>query len=151
MQPHMTIVAITNAAHHIAEPDWLKQSEAVHRQLRPQLPADYVGRMREIFAGGAEMVICVRDGKVCGIAVFRVLEKTFSGRELYCDDLVADESTRSTGVGHLLIAHLESVATERGCDTLELDSGVQRQQAHKFYFREGMTIPSFHFSKSLKQ
>jgi len=50
-----------------------------------------------------------------------------------------------------LIAHLESVATERGCDTLELDSGVQRQQAHKFYFREGMTIPSFHFSKSLKQ
>ena len=147
----MNIVAITNAAHDIAEPNWLKRSEAVHRQLRPQLPGDYVGRMREVFAGGAEMAVCVRDGKVCGIAVFRVLEKTFSGRELYCDDLVADESTRSTGVGHLLIVHMEAVAVERGCDTFELDSGVQRQQAHKFYFREGLTIPSFHFSKSLKK
>ena len=79
----MNIVAITNAAREIVEPDWLKRSEAVHRQLRPQLPGDYVGRMREVFAGGAEMAVCVRDGKVCGIAVFRVLEKTFSGRELY--------------------------------------------------------------------
>ena len=147
----MIIVAITNAAHEIAEPDWLKRSEAVHRQLRPHLPADYVGRMREIFAGGAEMAVCVSDGRVCGIAVFRVLEKTFSGRELYCDDLVAEQSTRSTGVGHLLIVHMEAVAAQRGCNTLELDSGVQRQQAHKFYFREGMTIPSFHFSKSLKK
>jgi hypothetical protein len=28
---------------------------------------------------------------------------------------------------------------------VHLDSGVQRQHAHRFYFREGMTITSFHF------
>ena len=46
---------------------------------------------------------------------------------------------------------METLAIERGCDTFSLDSGTQRTQAHKFYFREGMTINSFHFSKTLKK
>ena len=147
----MKIVTITNAVHEIVELEWLKQSEAVHRQLRPQLPADYVGRMREVLGAGADMAVGVRDHKVCGITVFRILEKTFSGRELYCDDLITDEALRSSGVGHALLRHMEAVAIERHCDFLGLDSGTQRQQAHKFYFREGLTVPAFHFSKPLKK
>jgi hypothetical protein len=30
-----------------------------------------------------------------------------------------------------------------------LDSGTQRQQAHRFYFREGMLATAFHFVKKL--
>ncbi len=147
----MKIISITNAVHDIIELEWLKQAESVHRQLRPLLPPDYVARMREIFASGADMAICVRDEKVCGITVFRILEKTYSGRELYCDDLITDETLRSIGVGHALIAHMKAVAAERGCDCLALDSGTQRHQAHKFYFREGLTVPAFHFSKSINK
>ena len=147
----MKIIAITNAVHDIIELEWLRQSESVHRQLRPLLPPDYVGRIREVFASGADMAVCVRDEKVCGITVFRIIEKTYSGRELYCDDLVTDESMRSTGIGHALMVYMEQVADARGCDCLALDSGTQRQQAHKFYFREGLTVPAFHFSKSIKK
>ncbi len=147
----MKIISITNAVHDIIEREWLTHSEAVHRQLRPSLPVDYVGRMREVFASGADMAVCVRDDKVCGVTVFRILEKTYSGRELYCDDLITDEALRSTGVGHALIAYMEKVANEHSCDCLALDSGTQRQQAHKFYFREGLTVPAFHFSKPLKK
>ena len=147
----MKIIAITNAVHDIIELEWLRKSESVYRQLRPQLPLDYVGRMREVFASGADMAVCVRDEKVCGITVFRIIEKTYSGRELYCDDLVTDESMRSTGIGHALMVYMEQVADARGCDCLALDSGTQRQQAHKFYFREGLTVPAFHFSKSIKK
>lgn len=147
----MKIIAITNAAHDIVKLEWLTQSEAVHRQLRPQLPVDYLRRMREVFGSGADMAVCVRDHKVCGITVFRILEKTYSGRELYCDDLITDEALRSTGVGHALVGYMEAVAVDRGCDCLALDSGTQRQQAHKFYFREGLTVPAFHFSKPLKK
>lgn len=147
----MKIIRITNAVGEIIELEWLHRAERVHRQLRPQLPADYVARMKQVFAGGGEMSVCVRDETVMGITVFRVQEKTFSGRELYCDDLVTDETQRSGGVGHLLMQHMEALAEERGCDVLALDSGCQREQAHKFYFREGMTIPSFHFSKPLKK
>lgn len=147
----MKIIPITNAIGEIIELEWLQLAEGVHRQLRPNLPSDYVGRMREVFASGAEMSVCVGEGRVRGITVYRVLEKTFSGRELYCDDLVTDEAERSTGVGHRLMQHMETVAALRGCDCLALDSGCQRQQAHKFYFREGLTIPSFHFSKKIQK
>ena len=145
------VIPVTDERGAIARPELLAAAESVHRQLRPQLPASYVPRMKEIFAGGAEMAVVVVDGKVAGITVFRVLEKTFTGRELYCDDLVTDEARRSTGVGHALIAYMEGVVRERKCDALTLDSGTQREQAHKFYFREGMTVTAFHFTMKRKK
>ena len=144
------VVPVTDARGAIVRADLLAAAEAVHRQLRPQLPAGYAARMKEVFASGAEMAVAVVEGHVAGITVFRVLEKTYSGRELYCDDLVTDERRRSTGVGHALIAYMEGVVRERGCTAFTLDSGTQREQAHKFYFREGMTITAFHFTMKKK-
>ena len=143
------VVAVTDAGGAVVDPKMLAAAEAVHRQLRPQLPADYPARMKEVFGSGAEMAVAVVEGQVAGITVFRVIEKTFTGREIYCDDLVTDEKRRSGGVGHALIAYMEKVGRERRCDMLALDSGTQRQQAHKFYFREQMPITAFHFSKKL--
>ena len=147
----MKVVAVTDAAGAVVAPDLLAAAEGIHRQLRPHLPADYRGRMGEVFASGAEMAVALDGERVVGLTVFRVIEKTFTGRELYCDDLVTDETRRSTGVGHELIAYMERVGRERGCDMLALDSGTQRQQAHKFYFREGMVVTSFHFNKKLSE
>ena len=146
----MEVIAVSNERGEVVHETLLAAAESVHRQLRPQLPPDYVKRMKDVFAGGAEMAVCVVDGKVAGITVFRVLEKTFTGRELYCDDLVTDERQRSTGVGHSLIAYMEEVARARKCDAFTLDSGCQREQAHKFYFREGMTVTAFHFTMKKK-
>ena len=146
----MNVIPITNHDGEIVNGDMLVAAEGVHRQLRPHLPEDYVARMEEVFASGAEMAVAIVGSRVAGLTVFRVIEKTFSGRELYCDDLVTDEKHRSAGVGHALIAYMEKVGRERGCDVLALDSGTQRQQAHKFYFREQMPITAFHFSKKLK-
>jgi len=147
----MNVVAVTDERGTVVHADLLLAAESVHRQLRPHLPADYVARMKEVFAGGAEMAVAEDGGTVAGITVYRILEKTHSGRDLYCDDLVTDERRRSSGVGHALMAYMERIARERHCDTLSLDSGSARQQAHKFYFREGMTITSFHFDKKLSK
>jgi GNAT superfamily N-acetyltransferase len=143
------VVAVSDAKGEVVDAELLRAAERVHRQLRPHLRADYVGRMKEVLAAGAEMAVAVVDGEVAGVTVFRILEKTHSGRDLYCDDLVTDEARRSTGVGHALIRYMEAICRERSCDTFSLDSGTQRQQAHKFYFREGMTITSFHFDKKI--
>ena len=145
----VSVVAVTDASGAVVNADMMGAAEGVHRQLRPGLPADYAGRMKEVFASGAEMAVAVVDGRVAGITVFRVMEKTFTGRELYCDDLVTDEKQRSKGVGRALIAYMEELGRRRGCHMLALDSGTQRQQAHKFYFREQMPITAFHFSKKL--
>jgi GNAT superfamily N-acetyltransferase len=147
----MKVVPVTDAKGNVVDSQLLAAAESVHRQLRPHLPQGrYIERMKEIFAGGAEMAVVVVGDRVAGITVFRMLERTFSGRELYCDDLVTDSSRRSTGVGRLMMDYMEKLARERECDTFALDSGCQRQQAHKFYFREGLTITSFHFTRTLK-
>jgi hypothetical protein len=45
---------------------------------------------------------------------------------------------------------LIALARERGCEMFSLDSGTHRQEAHAFYFREGMRVSSFHFALPLK-
>lgn len=143
------LIEINDAAGAVVQPEWLARAERVHRELRPQMPADYAAKMRRVFAGGGRMTVAAGEGGVRGVAVWRVHENTYAGMQLYVDDLVTDPAQRSRGVGHALMQRLEATARARGCAVLCLDSGTQRQQAHKFYFREGMVIPSFHFKKDL--
>jgi GNAT superfamily N-acetyltransferase len=90
-----------------------------------------------------------RAEAVTGVGLWRRLDKTYSRRELYVDDLVSDERRRSSGIGRALLGWLEAKARELDCDSLCLDSGTQRRDAHRFYFRERMSIASFHFHKAL--
>jgi len=146
----MNIVHITDGAGRVVEHVWLKRAEGVHRQLRTALPADYEGKMKRVFAGGARMCVATEGGAVRGVAVYRVGENTFEGLHLYVDDLVTDEKLRSRGVGRALLEHLQGLARAADCEACTLESGTQRVQAHKFYFREGMVVSSFHFRKPLK-
>ncbi len=145
----MNIVKVAATGGQIIEVEWLARAEMVHRQLRPQLPEDYSKRMAEIFATGVEMWIAVDGMKVLGIAVFRIMENTHAGRKLYVDDLVTDETQRSKGVGKLLLDGLTEEARRCGCQTIDLDSGTQRTDAHRFYFRERMVVKVFGFTKPL--
>ena len=145
------VIPVTDAKGSVTNLELLTAAESIHRQLRPQIPPDYLARMKQVFASGAEMAVATIGGRVAGITVFRVVERTFSGRELYCDDLVTDERQRSTGVGHALMAYMEGIVQARKCDAFTLDSGTQREQAHKFYFREGMTVTAFHFTMKKKK
>ena len=144
------IVTITGADGAIIAPDWLARAESVHRQLRTQLPADYVGTLKRVFAGGARMCVAARGERVVGVAVYRIHENTFEGMKMYVDDLVTDEHERSTGVGRALMMQLQDIARAEKCANYTLDSGTQRTRAHAFYFREGMFVTSFHFVKKLK-
>ena len=146
----MRAIDITDALGQIIDPQWLARAETVHRQLRPNLPADYASRMAVIFASGARMTVVVQNKAVLCVALWRVIENTYEGRRLYVDDLVSDENRRSQGAGQTLLTALESRAKTLNCDVLALDSGVQRARAHRFYFREAMHIASFCFKKDLK-
>ena len=145
----MHIVKVTASGGKIIEAEWLARAESVHRQLRPHLPAHYGKRMAEIFASGVQMWIVAEGEEVFGVAVFRMIENTHAGRKLYVDDLVTDDAQRSKGVGKLLLDGLTEEARRRGCHTIDLDSGTQRTDAHRFYFRERMVVRVFGFTKPL--
>lgn len=150
METRMQVLAVTDEHGVIVAPEWLAKAESVHRQLRPQLPPAYADRMATIFAAGARLALVVDGESVLCVALWRLIENTYEGRRLYVDDLVSDETRRSQGAGKMMLDWLEAKAKALGCDVLALDSGVQRDRAHRFYFREGMHITSFSFRKALK-
>jgi GNAT superfamily N-acetyltransferase len=119
-------------------------------ELRPHLDAD---SLTAVYAEGHPQglrFLVAYDGDRCvGVAGWRIVALTFAIRKLYVDDLVTTSAGRSRGVGHALLAELETRGRAAGCTVLDLDSGVQRQHAHRFYFRERMHISSHHFTKAL--
>ncbi|GAB3209561.1 GNAT family N-acetyltransferase [Marinactinospora endophytica] len=122
----------------------------VLRQLRPHLTGDLlVGVYSEGYGQELRFTGAYLDGVCVGVAGWRVMDTTAALRKLYVDDLVTADTARSTGVGHRLLAHLEERARDLGCRVLDLDSGVQRHQAHRFYLRERMDITAHHFAKDL--
>ena len=66
------------------------------------------------------------------------------------DNLIADGGARSQGHGKRMLNWLTEEARRAGCVQLHLDSGVQRSNTHRFYFREGHTISAYHFRKDLQ-
>jgi GNAT superfamily N-acetyltransferase len=83
------------------------------------------------------------------VAGWRLLATTVAMRKLYVDDLVTASTHRGLGVGAALLRELESRARDAGCRVLDLDSGADREDAHRFYFREGMVVRGFHFIRRL--
>ncbi len=122
----------------------------VMAQLRPHIAADaFVPRVRRQMGQGYELAVLSADGRPAAVAGFRVLEFLFSGMTLYVDDLVTDSTNRSKGYGKDLLSWLKQEAVGRGCVSLQLDSGVQRYDAHRFYLTQRMRISSHHFALDL--
>jgi GNAT superfamily N-acetyltransferase len=119
----------------------------VMRQLRPQIPeTSYLETVRRMMQTDGYLQAAVFEADtVVAIAGYRFMEMLFSGKSLYIDDLNTDETLRSRGHGKMLMDWLKREAKQRGCVQLQLDSGVQREQTHRFYFREGLTINCYHF------
>lgn len=130
--------------------DDLRRAYPVMAQLRPHLTeAAFIDRARQQMEQGYQLAMLESGGDVRAVAGFRVTETLFSGKHVYVDDLVTDADGRSKGYGRQLLDWLMEFARAHGCEMLELDSGVQRAQAHRFYFREGMHIASYRFRRKL--
>ena len=120
-------------------------------QLRPHVKAEeFLERIRRQMAPGYRIAYIEVDGEVAAVAGFRLCENLFVGRFLYVDDLVTEEGRRSHGLGKQLLDWLVAYGRHNGCTSMELDSGVQRFDAHRFYLRERMKIRSHHFSLPLQ-
>ncbi|HEY9762511.1 MAG TPA: GNAT family N-acetyltransferase [Trichocoleus sp.] len=136
---------------------YLAQSETdllrcfpVVMQLRPHLSqTQFVDQVLQQQQEGFHLAYLQDQDAVKAIAGYRYMNTLAHGQILYVDDLVTDANSRSQGYGQQLIAWLFEQARTQDCRSLQLDSGVQRTDAHRFYFREGLVINSFRFAKSI--
>ena len=123
----------------------------VMRELRSHIPTveEFLERVARQRQQGYLLAYLEAGGDIRAVAGYRFQEMLFHGRVLYVDDLVTREADRSGGFGGKLFDWLVEQARQRGCDYFELDSGVQRFDAHRFYLLKRMKIASHHFSLPL--
>ena len=143
---HSTI-AIAKTAEQIA------RCYPVVRELRPHIATEeaFVAQVQRQQALGYLLAYIGADGEIRAVAGYRYMEFLFQGWHMYVDDLVTQSADRSGGFGGKLFDWLVQQARERNCTSLELDSGVQRFDAHRFYLTKRMKIASHHFSLALQQ
>jgi GNAT superfamily N-acetyltransferase len=119
-------------------------------QLRPHLEQEkFLAQFHRQKQNGYQLAFVKVDDRVVAVAGFCVSESFAWGKYLYIHDLVVDETVRSQKYGHHIFSWLMEYAQQHNCEQLHLDSGVQRFEAHRFYFQQRMKINCYHFSLDL--
>ena len=132
--------------------DDVRRCHPVMSELRTHIATEeeFVERVQRQQQQGYLLAYLEAGDEVRAVAGYRYMDFLFHGYFMYVDDLVTRAADRSTGYGGKLFDWLVQQARERGCTCLNLDSGVQRFDAHRFYLMKRMKIASHHFSLALK-
>ena len=129
----------------------IKKCFEVMSELRTHLKKDeFLPLVRQMETEGYRLAYLEDKGSVVEVAGYRIFTNLFIGKNLYVDDLVTAQTERSKGHGETMIVWLRGLARAQNCNFYHLDSGTQRHEAHKFYFRQGFKIASYHFGEKLE-
>ncbi|MGD1874020.1 MAG: GNAT family N-acetyltransferase [Mastigocoleus sp.] len=115
-------------------------------QLRPHIKQKtFLEQIHRQQQNGYQLAFIKEDHIVLAVAGFHISESLSWGKFLYISDLIVDQNARSQNYGKHLFEWLVEYGKSHNCNELHLDSGVQRFDAHRFYFRQRMKISSHHF------
>ena len=68
--------------------------------------------------------------------------------EMYIPELIVTEKYQKKGIGTKLIDACISLAKEKKCHKIRLESGIHRKEAHQFYKNLGFESKSLSFTKN---
>ena len=119
-------------------------------QLRVELEyAEFENLIYDMRAKEYKMFGLFNGGELITYAGAFIQTNLYHKRHLFVDDLVTYNSVRSQGYGNAMIEYLVNYAKVAGCENIVLSSGCQREDAHKFYEKNGFIKKSFVFLKSV--
>ncbi len=87
--------------------------------------------------------------EIVGIAGYWVLRMLYCGRYIQVSSFIVDEEKRGFGIGKKILAEIEKIGKELGCDKVVLDSYTENKKSHSLYFKENFHIRGLHFMKDL--
>ena len=94
-------------------------------------------------------VACTAD-KVVGICSLSIRNNLKAeGPLANIDELVVEESMRSQEIGKLLLEDAEAIAKKEGCKSLGLESSFHREDAHRFYIKNGYGKQGYYIIRNL--
>jgi GNAT superfamily N-acetyltransferase len=114
-------------------------------------PARGAGRLRALIASDdGRVLVADHEGAIVGICTVSLdIESVRFGLRAWVEDLAVHPDHRSAGYGKALLDAAKDWGRERGATHLELDSGMARADAHRFYEREGPSWKSTSFGWEL--
>ncbi|WP_299119610.1 GNAT family N-acetyltransferase [uncultured Winogradskyella sp.] len=72
----------------------------------------------------------------------------YIGKSVELDHVYIKPEYRGKGLGKQFMEWIHNyVKTEKGCNSIELNTYVQNYPSHKFYYNEGFEILGYHFLK----
>ena len=96
-----------------------------------------------------KMIGIMEKEKLITYAGVAVQTNLYHKRHLYVFDLVTDEKYRAKGYGKMMLEYLVDYAKMGMCENIVLSSGFAKEDAHKFYEKNGFDNKSFVFLKTL--
>jgi GNAT superfamily N-acetyltransferase len=123
-------------------------------ELRPNIGtrAEFVARVNDVQRpAGYRLVGSFDEGEPVAAAAagFHMGDMLAWGHFLYVEDLVTRGSARRGGHATALLDWIRLEAEGNGCDSLQLDSGSQRYDAHRLYLANSYRITGHHFGQVL--
>jgi GNAT superfamily N-acetyltransferase len=108
-------------------------------------------RLLEAIRSPRAAVLVVEDqgAMIAFCTAYLELNSVRFGQRCWVEDLAVDPRQRSRGVGSALLSAARDWARDAGATHLELDSGLARVDAHRFYEREAGTRQSYTFGWEL--
>ncbi|MGK3113813.1 GNAT family N-acetyltransferase [Candidatus Pantoea formicae] len=138
---------------HYATPIELARCYPLMCELRSKLAdeAAFIAQAQRQQSQGYRLAGIEQDGRPVALAGYRLLENFIHGRFCYVDDLVTSATTRSQGLGAVLLNGLAEQAREQGCGRIVLDTALNNHRAQKFYQRVGYSALGLHFYRDLAE
>ncbi len=98
------------------------------------------------------LLVMEEEGKVIAfISLHLITQIAVEGDFMRISYFAVDQQVRSKGIGKKIEEYATALASELGCDRIELHSHSRRTQAHQFYFRQGYEEVPKYLVKYLKQ
>jgi GNAT superfamily N-acetyltransferase len=133
----------------VEKEEFLKCREVVY-ELRPQLDEErYLTLLLYMIDEGYKMIYIEENGKAVSFCGYRVTTMLYRGRSIYIDDLCTLPEARGRGHAAALLNHVVEEAKREELQSIHLDSGHWRHEAHRLYLNHGFQINAHHFVMEL--
>jgi GNAT superfamily N-acetyltransferase len=97
-----------------------------------------------------EAFVAEENGQILGFVNVEYRDRlNHEAPQAWIPELIVLESARGRGIGKDLLSRAESAATARHCWGMALESATWREDAHRFYEREGWEHKAKAFVKEL--
>lgn len=121
----------------------------MHQNKTELSEVDFINSISHQIKNGYKVVYVLDNKEIICVTGFLISQKLAGEKHLYIDDFVTNKSVKSSDAAKALLDFIKIYAKQQNCNSIHLDSSVERTEAHKFYLKENLKIDTYHFSIDL--